>query len=84
MKVSRWIAVSVAIGLVYYIVERRVLGSQPNRSIVTDVWQGSVVGAVLGFISAQILARVWAVKVNGWTTMFGCGLTGNSMLFRVA
>ena len=84
MKVSRWIAVSVAIGLVYYVVERRVLGSQPNRSIATDVWQGTVVGAVLGFISAQILARVWAVKVNGWTTVFGCGLPGNGMLFRAA
>ena len=84
MRASRWIAVSVAIGLVYYVVERRVLGNQPDRSIITDVWQGTVVGGVLGFISAQILARVWAVKVNGWTTMFGCGLPSNGMLFRAA
>lgn len=67
-----------------YVVERRVLGNQPDRSIVTDVWQGIVVGAVLGFITAQILARFWAVKVNGWSTMFGCGVPGNSMLFRAA
>lgn len=84
MTASRWIAVSVAMGLVYYVVERRVLGNQPERSIVTDVWQGTVVGGVLGFITAQILARVWAVKVNGWTTMFGCGLPSNGMLFRAA
>ena len=84
MTASRWIAVSVAIGLVYYVVERRVLGAQPNRSIVTDVWQGLVVGAVLGFITAQILARVWAVKVNGWITMFGSGVPGKGMLFRAA
>jgi len=84
MTASRWIAVSVAIGLVVYVVERRVLGNQPNRSIVTDVWQGVVVGAVLGFITAQILARFWAVKVNGWSTMFGCGVPGNGMLFRAA
>jgi hypothetical protein len=84
MTASRWIAVSVVIGLVYYVVERRVLGNQPERSIVTDVWQGIVVGGVLGFITAQILARVWAVKVNGWITMFGCGLPGNGMLFRTA
>jgi hypothetical protein len=25
----------------------------------------------MGFITAQILARVWSVKVNGWITMFG-------------
>ena len=84
MKASRWIAVSVAIGLVVYVVERRVLGNQPDRSIVTDVWQGIVAGAVVGFITAQILARFWAVKVNGWITMFGCGVPGNSMLFRAA
>jgi len=84
MTASRWIAVSLAIGLVVYVVERRVLGNQPNRSIVTDVWQGVVVGAVLGFITAQILARFWAVKVNGWSTMFGCGVPGNGMLFRAA
>jgi len=84
MTASRWIAVSLAIGLVVYVVERRVLGNQPNRSIVTDVWQGIVVGAVVGFITAQILARVWAVKVNGWITMFGCGVPGNGMLFRAS
>lgn len=81
---SRWITVSLAAGLVVYVVERRVLGNQPNRSIVTDVWQGIVVGAVLGFITAQILARFWAVNVNGWITMFGCGMPGNGMLFRAA
>jgi hypothetical protein len=84
MTASRWIAVSVAIGLVVYVVEHRVLGNQPNRSIVTDLWQGMVVGAVLGFVTAQILARVWAVKVNGWITMFGLGVPGNGMLFRAA
>jgi hypothetical protein len=84
MTASRWIAVSLAMGLVVYVVERRVLGNQPSRSIVTDVWQGIVVGAVLGFITAQILVRFWAVKVNGWSTMFGCGVPGNSMLFRAA
>lgn len=84
MRASRWIAVSVAIGLVFYIVDRRVLGNQPERSIATDVWQGTVVGAVLGLISAQILARVWAVKVNGWITIFGCGLPSTGILFRAA
>jgi hypothetical protein len=85
MSAGRWIAISVAVGLVYYVVERRVLGNlQPDRSTVTDVWQGIVVGGVLGFVTARILARVWAVKVNGWTTMFGSGVPGKGMLFRAA
>lgn len=84
MSASRWTAVSLAIGLVVYVVERRVLGNQPDRSILTDVWQGLVVGAVLGFITARLLARSWSVRVNGWTTMFGCGVPGKGMLFRAA
>ena len=84
MTASRWIAASVAIGLVVFIVERRVLGNQPDRSLITDIWQGLVVGAVAGFITAQIVARLWAVKVNGWTTMFGLGVPGNGMVFRAA
>jgi hypothetical protein len=71
MTASQWIAVSVAIGLVVSFVERRVLGNLPNRSIVTDVWQGIVIGAAVGFITAEILARFWAATVNGWITMFG-------------
>lgn len=86
MSAGRWIAVSLLIGLVVYVVGpvRRVFGDQPNRSIAADVWQGMVVGAVLGFITARILARLWAVKVNGWTTMFGSGVPGTGMLFRAA
>ncbi len=75
---------SVALSLVVIFVERRVLGNQPNRSIATDVWQGLVVGAVVGLITAQILARFWSVKVNGWITMFGLGVPGKGMLFRAA
>lgn len=84
MTASRWIGVSVAAMVVVFVVERRVFGNQPNRSIVTDLFQGVVVGAMLGFVTAQVLARSWAVKVNGWTTMFGCGVPGKGMLFRAA
>jgi hypothetical protein len=31
-----------------------------------------------------MLARIWAKKVNGWITIFGCGVPGNGMLFRAA
>jgi hypothetical protein len=86
MTATRWIAISLVIGLVVYVVGpvRRVFGDQLNRSIATDIWQGLVVGAVLGFITAQILARLWALKVNGWITMFGSGVPGKSIFFRAA
>jgi hypothetical protein len=35
-------------------------------------------------VSAQIVARIKATKINGWTTIYGCGVPGNGMLFRAA
>lgn len=46
--------------------------------------QGVLVGIGLAFVSAQIYARIKTTKVNGWITMFGCGVPGNGMLFRAA
>ncbi|HEX8802477.1 MAG TPA: DUF1214 domain-containing protein [Terriglobales bacterium] len=83
-KVNRWIGVSLALGLIVYVVRIHVLGLQPHRSIFTDVFQGIVVGGVLGFYTVQIFARIKATKVNGWITIFGCGVPGNGMLFRAA
>jgi hypothetical protein len=49
-----------------------------------DVVQGILIGGGLAFVTAQIYARIKAVKVNGWITMFGLGLPGNGMLLRAA
>ncbi|MGH2461392.1 MAG: DUF1214 domain-containing protein, partial [Chloroflexota bacterium] len=38
----------------------------------------------LAFVSAQASARIKATKVNGWITLFGCGVPGKGMLFRAA
>jgi hypothetical protein len=86
-NVSRWIlwiSVSLAVGVVVHVVTLHVLGHQPQRSIRSDVVQGIIAGGVLGFITAQIFARITATKVNGWITIFGCGVPGNGMLFRAA
>ena len=80
--VNRWILFSLAVGVAVRVVAVHVLGHQPHRSIRTDVGQGIIVGGVLGFITAQVFARIKATKVNGWTTLFGCGVPGNGMLFR--
>jgi hypothetical protein len=55
-----------------------------RRTIVADVVQGIIIGGVLAFITFQILAHAYVTKVNGWTTMFGCGEPGNGILLRAA
>lgn len=83
-SVNRWILVSLALGLVVRFVTLHVFGHQPHRSIFTDVVQGTAAGVVLGIFTAQIFARIKAARVNGWVTIFGCGVPGNGMLFRAA
>ena len=83
-NVNRWILISLAVGVVVRVVTLHVLGHQPHRSIRTDVVQGIIAGVVLGFFTAQIFARIKATKVNGWITIFGCGVPGNGMLSRAA
>jgi hypothetical protein len=46
--------------------------------------QGIIAGFVLAFITFQILAHTYLTKVNGWTTMYGCGQPGNGILLRAA
>jgi len=55
-----------------------------RRTIVSDIVQGIIVGGVLAFITFQIIAHAHVAKVNGWTTMFGCGEPGNGILLRAA
>lgn len=84
MTANRWILISLAVGVVARVVTLHVLGHQPHRSIRTDVVQGIIAGVVLGFFTAQIFAGIKATKVNGWITIFGCGVPGNGMLSRAA
>lgn len=55
-----------------------------RRTITADIVQGIIIGGVLAFISFQIIAHADVTKVNGWTTMFGCGEPGNGILLRAA
>ncbi len=55
-----------------------------SRTVRSDVVQGILIGFGLAFVAAQIYARIKTKKVNGWTTMFGCGEPGNGILFRAA
>jgi hypothetical protein len=55
-----------------------------NRTIFTDVVQGIIIGGVLGFFTFWILTNAYVTKVNGWTTILGCGEPGNGLLFKAA
>jgi hypothetical protein len=55
-----------------------------RRTIVSDVVQGIIIGGVLGFLAFWILMNAYVTKVNGWTTILGCGEPGNGILFKAA
>ena len=65
---------------------RRILNptSTYTRTITSDVVQGVLVGVGLAFITLLIIGNAYVTKVNGWTTMFGCGEPGNDLLRRAA
>jgi len=50
----------------------------------SGVVQGIIIGAVLAFMTFQILARTKVKKINGWVTLYGFGVPGNGMLLRAA
>ncbi len=59
-----------------------------RRTITTDLVQGIIVGAVLAFITANLLinAEINAMQtaVNGWSTTLKYGSWGNNILLRAA
>jgi hypothetical protein len=56
----------------------------PKRTVWLDVIQGILIGAGLAFITIIIFPKAFVTKVNGWTTMYGCGEPGNGILLRGA
>jgi hypothetical protein len=85
-KTSTYLAALVSAVCGFFIFNQFVLGHffTTSRTVRTDVLQGVLIGFGLAFVTAQIFARVKAVRVNGWITMFGLGLPGNNMLLRAA
>jgi hypothetical protein len=55
-----------------------------TRTITTDVVQGILVGVGLAFITLLIIGNAYVTKVNGWTTIFGCGEPSRGLLQRAA
>jgi hypothetical protein len=63
---------------------KRLFTSLFRRTILADVVQGLIVGGVLAFITFQILTHAYFTRINGWTTMFGCGEPTSGILLRAA
>ena len=56
-----------------------------KRSIGLDIVQGILIGIGLAFVTLLfILPNFYVSKVNGWTTMYGCGELGDGILLRAA
>lgn len=53
-----------------------------TRLVRTDVIQGILAGFGLAIATAYIISKIKSIKVNGWSSMFGCSAPGNSMLLR--
>ncbi len=68
----------------YFIIRLLFLTDLSTRTVQSDIIQGVLIGFGLAFVMAQIYARIKATKVNGWITMFGLGVPGNSMFLRTA
>jgi hypothetical protein len=73
------------IGLICgYVVIRHLFFLADSMTVRNDLVQGFFVGFGLAVVTVEIVARLKATKVNGWITVFGCGVPGNGMLFRAA
>ena len=77
-----FLATFVGAVCVYFLI--RLFFFTQTRLVRNDVIQGVLIGFGLAFVSAQIYARVKAVKVNGWITMYGLGEPSNGMFLRAA
>ncbi len=84
-SVLLYIIVPMILAVLFFGVLRIVFHTVHARSVGTDVVQGILAGAALAFITVLlILPNLYVTKVNGWTTMRGCGEPGSNLLLRAA
>lgn len=83
--VLTYIIGSLTVGVLIFGARRILNPTQTyTRTITSDVIQGILVGVGLAFITLLIIGNVYVTKVNGWTTMHGCGEPDNGILRRAA
>ncbi len=74
----------VGVVCVVFIVRLLFFTDLSTRTVQSDVVQGVLIGAGLAFATAQVYGRIKGTKINGWITMYGCGVPGNGMFLRAA
>jgi hypothetical protein len=85
MSDRRYAFLTALIGVICgYVIIRHLFFSANSMSVRNDVVQGFFVGFGLAVVTIEIYARIKVTKVNGWVTLFGCGLPSNGMLTRAA
>jgi hypothetical protein len=52
--------------------------------IILGLIPGIIVGAILVVVTNSLLVNAEFTKVNGWRTIYGCGLPGNGLLLQSA
>ena len=77
--------VPIILAVIVFAVLRNVFHITYTRSVTTNVVQGVFAGAGLAVVTVLIiLPAFYITRTNGWTTMFGCGEPGSSLLLRAA
>src|SRR5258708_18759825 len=76
--------VTALIGVICGFVIIRSILFADSLTVRNDLVQGFFVGAGLGVVVVEILARTKATRINGWRTLFGCRLPGNRIFTRPA
>ncbi len=77
-----YMATAVGVVCAYFLI--RTFFFPHPMTVRNDIVQGFLIGVGLAFTSAQAYARIKAVKVNGWITMYGLGDPHNGMFLRAA
>jgi hypothetical protein len=84
MSDRTWAFLTALIGLICGYVIIHWLFFADALTLRNALVQGLLVGYGLALVTIEIFARIKATRVNGWITIFGCGMPGNSMLTRAA
>jgi hypothetical protein len=67
-----------------YVIIRHVFTLGNTMTVRNDMIQGFFVGFGLAVVTIEIYARIKTARINGWITMFHCGVPGNVLLMRAA
>jgi hypothetical protein len=83
-----WVGFSLAVAFTWRFVDVNLLGHTPHRTLVTDVVQGIIAGAVLAYLTANLVinAKIRSIRTtaNGWSTTLKRDASHAGLLLRAA